>query len=75
MEDDIAIESIKEGGEALIKAILNIFNTFVLNGTTPAQWHNAIIVIMHKKGNITYYRLLLMNIITRILIVVQISWT
>lgn len=49
-DDDIAIESIKEGDEALKYAIRKLFY-FCL--TTPSQWHNALIVIIHKKGDIT----------------------
>ena len=51
-EDGIVIEAVKEGGEILLKAITVLFNKCLIEATTPTEWNNAIIVIMHKKGNI-----------------------
>lgn len=51
-DDGVVIEAIKEGGETLLRVIQKLFNTCLLKGTTPTQWHNAVIVIMHKKGDI-----------------------
>lgn len=51
-EDDIVIEAVREGGEQLLKAITKLFNKCLMETTTPTNWNNAIIIIMHKKGNI-----------------------
>ena len=52
-EDEIVIEAIKEGGASLKSLIQKMFNACLTRGITPSQWHNAIITIMHKKGDIT----------------------
>ena len=51
-EDGIMIKAVKKGGEILLKAITVLFNKCLIEATTPTEWNNAIIVIMHKKGNI-----------------------
>lgn len=51
-EDEIVIEAVKEGGHIVIKALCKLFNECLHQGVTPSKWNNAIIVIMHKKGNI-----------------------
>lgn len=35
------------------KIICKLFNTCLIKGTTPSQWDRAVIIILHKKGNIT----------------------
>lgn len=52
-DDGIAIEAIKEGGTSLMDTIVKLFNACLWQGITPSQWNNAIIIIMHKKGDIT----------------------
>lgn len=48
-EDDIAIKAIKEGGDTL-----TLFGNYTVCGfPIPTTWSNAIITIMHKKGDIT----------------------
>ena len=51
-KDGIAIKAVKEGGDILLKAITVLFNKYLIEATTPTEWNNTIIVIMHKKGNI-----------------------
>ena len=55
-DDDITIEYIKKGGSTLLYIIQKLFNACLLKDTTPSQWTNAVIVIMHKKGDITDLR-------------------
>lgn len=50
-EDKLVIESIKEGEPKIIKALEIIFNKSIEVGIIPAQWSNAIMVIIHKKGD------------------------
>jgi len=51
-EDSIVIETIREGGEELLKIITILFNKCLKETKTSATWNNAFITIMHKKGNI-----------------------
>ncbi|KAH1025172.1 hypothetical protein HUJ05_009950 [Dendroctonus ponderosae] len=53
---DITIEYIKEGGSTLLVVVQKLFNACLLKGTTPSQWTNAVIIIMHKKGDVTDLR-------------------
>ncbi|KAH1002202.1 hypothetical protein HUJ04_008313 [Dendroctonus ponderosae] len=48
-DDDVTIEYIKEGGSTLLYVIQKLFNACLVKGTTPSQWTNAVIIIMHKK--------------------------
>lgn len=52
-DDDIAIEAIKKGGNTILLKLCQLFNACLLNGVTPSQWDRAIIIILHKKGDIT----------------------
>lgn len=52
-DDQIVIEAIKAGGEAIKRALSKLFTECLRRGTTPSQWNNAVIVIMHKKGDIS----------------------
>lgn len=52
-EDGLVIESIKNGGQNIIKALKILFNKCLLEGITPSQWENAQIIILHKKGDNT----------------------
>lgn len=51
-EDDVVIEAVKGSEEELLRAITNLFNKCLEEAKTPSMWNNAIITIMHKKGNI-----------------------
>ena len=33
-------------------ALTTLFNKFLIKGTTPTVWNNAVILIMHKEANI-----------------------
>lgn len=52
-EDGIVIESIKAGGEKLINALKVLFNKCLEHEQIPTSWNNAIMIIMHKKGDPT----------------------
>lgn len=52
-EDKIVIEAIKAGGVKILKAFKLLFDECLLKGTTPSQWNNAVIILLHKKGDIT----------------------
>lgn len=61
-EDEIKIEAIKTGGNRLHHILKALFNIYLLAGTTPSQWHKAIITEINKKGDTTElenYRLLI----------------
>lgn len=51
-DDGIIIESIKKGGDALHRTLCKLVNACMVNGTTPTQWDRAVILILHKKGEI-----------------------
>ncbi|XP_030747118.1 uncharacterized protein LOC115875746 [Sitophilus oryzae] len=52
-DDGLVIESIKEGGPEIIKALNVLFNKCIEEEITPSQWNNATIIIVHKKGDVT----------------------
>lgn len=52
-EDQITIESIKLGGEELLKVIVALFNLCLENSIIPTKWNNAVTILLHKKGNIS----------------------
>src|ERR1700761_844966 len=52
-DDDIPIEAIKEGGETLLSAITTLFIKCLEQEQIPKAWENAVIILIHKKGDIT----------------------
>lgn len=52
-DDSVAVESLKAGGTTLLNALRKLFDGCLQTGTTPSQWDRAIIIILHKKGDIT----------------------
>lgn len=52
-EDQIIIEAIKASGKPMVCALQKLFNACISKGTTPTQWNNAVIILIHKKGDIT----------------------
>lgn len=52
-DDCIPVEAVKEGGNALLSAITALFNKCLEEEKIPRAWENAILKLLHKKGNIT----------------------
>ena len=52
-EDGIPIEAIKEGGDELLTVIANMFNKCLEESRIPDSWNNAVVIVLHKKGDIT----------------------
>ena len=52
-EDGVPVEAIKLGGDSLLKAITALFNQCLQWEEVPEAWENAVITLLHKKGDIT----------------------
>ena len=52
-ENGVPIEAIKFGGNTLLRAITTLFNNCLELGKIPEAWENAVIILLHKKGDIT----------------------
>lgn len=52
-EDGILPEMLKAGGDQLMKQLKNLFNQCLQEEKIPANWHNAVVVLLHKKGDKT----------------------
>lgn len=52
-DDEISTENIKLGGPALLKILCKLYNACLRNSITPEQWSKSIIILLHKKGDIT----------------------
>ena len=51
-EDNVVADTIKIGGPRLLEKITVLFNLCIYNSTIPDKWHNAIVILLHKKGDI-----------------------
>ena len=51
-EDGIVIDVIKEGADEINKHIVNLFNMCLQKRETPKEWNNALIILLHKKGDV-----------------------
>jgi hypothetical protein len=52
-EDGVPVEAIKLGGDSLLGAITTLFNQCLQWEEVPEAWENAVITLLHKKGDIT----------------------
>ena len=52
-EDGVVIDIIKEGGFQLYKHIVRLFTSCLVSRKIPQSWNNAVIILLHKKGNVT----------------------
>lgn len=50
-EDSVVADAIKVGGEYLLERIRDLFNLCLFDNTIPDRWYNAIVILIHKKGN------------------------
>ncbi|XP_073960723.1 uncharacterized protein [Choristoneura fumiferana] len=51
-QDNIIPEMLKLGSADLWRAIALLFTNCILDGRVPSEWHNAVIILLHKKGDI-----------------------
>ena len=51
-DDGVVIDIIKEGGEVLYKQLSRLFTNCLRQRTIPKEWNNAIIILLHKKGDV-----------------------
>ena len=51
-DDGIVIDILKEGGELLYKQLSRLFTNCLRQRTISTQWNNAIIILLHKKGDV-----------------------
>lgn len=50
-EDGILPEMLKEGGKSLLQQLKNLFNYCLQEEKIPSNWNNAVVVLLHKKGD------------------------
>ena len=80
--EQIHAEMLNTGGKDVILFITKLFNTIFDKGIYPSDWAKAIIVPIHKKGDIhladNYRGVSLLSIVskcyTSILTTIQIGW-
>jgi hypothetical protein len=52
-EDGITTERLKAGGTPILKVLQRLFNSVLLDGTTPEAWNGSVVVLFFKKGDKT----------------------
>ena len=52
--DNVLAEMLKAGGQEVIPFMTKLFNTFFDKGIYPSEWAKAIIIPIHKRGNIHF---------------------
>ena len=50
-EDNITGGILQDGGDAMIQILTDLFNTCLHHQQVPKAWKNALVVLIHKKGN------------------------
>ncbi|XP_045460954.1 uncharacterized protein LOC123671253 [Harmonia axyridis] len=50
-EDCVVADAVKIGGHCLLRKIARLFNLCLFNSTIPEKWYNAIVILIHKKGD------------------------
>ncbi|KAG6440869.1 hypothetical protein O3G_MSEX001433 [Manduca sexta] len=52
-EDGITSELLKAGGTPILKVLQTLFNSVLLEGSTPEAWSRSVVVLFFKKGDNT----------------------
>ena len=50
-EDNITGGILQDGGDAMIQILTDLFNTCLYHQQIPKAWKNALVVLIHRKGN------------------------
>lgn len=50
-EDGVSVDILKAGGDVVIAKLANLFTKCLKDGKTPTSWKNAVVVLLHKKGD------------------------
>lgn len=45
------VKAVKIGGNRLLEKIRKLFNSCLRQGESPTRWHNALTILVHKKGD------------------------
>ena len=49
--DNIIADVLKDGGEPIVQMFTNMFNRCLREGKLPNSWKDALVIIIHKKGD------------------------
>ncbi|KAI8440939.1 hypothetical protein MSG28_009236 [Choristoneura fumiferana] len=52
-DDGITTELLRAGGKPVLVVLQRLFNSVILEGTTPEAWHRSVVVLFFKKGDNT----------------------
>ena len=52
-DDGITTELLRAGGKPVLLVLQKLFNSVILEGTTPEAWHRSVVVLFFKKGENT----------------------
>ena len=52
-DDGITTELLRAGGKPVLLVLQKLFNSVILEGTTPEAWHRSVVVLFFKKGDNT----------------------
>ena len=55
-EDNITGGILQDGGDAMIQILTDLFNTCLHHQQVPKAWKNALVVLIHKKGNTSDFK-------------------
>ena len=52
-DDDVLVDILKDGGDIIPEELAKLFTLCIQSNQTPDSWNNALIILIHKKGDIT----------------------
>ena len=77
-EDNIKGGVLQDGGEAVVNLLTRLFNKCLQLGQVPKVWQNAVMVLLHKKGNMSdiknYRPISLLPIIYKVFSHILLQW-